>query len=222
MNTLSLRETSTPARFFWTKLRTNSKVSCFFVVFVLPSADFVLASLLIDEMYYTSITNIGNVLRERAKMADSETEADALIQAAILKYKDSLKIQPDHHKAFVYWAQCLLEFSQMLRERTDNKKKNNTAKKLLTAEEKMQQDEEARVKQVLLEAKSKCLESLKIKPNYHLAAFTMIDVCLYSGDSEEAQHWLSQLKKWTQFHHCYRYNRLSVRSSYSILCSSLS
>jgi tetratricopeptide (TPR) repeat protein len=73
-----------------------------------------LASLVLESTYYTSIANIGNVQRERAKLeCNTIHRMEAYFQEAIELYKKSLRINPSHYKGYVYWSQCLLEYSQV-------------------------------------------------------------------------------------------------------------
>jgi len=145
-------------------------------------------ALLLESKYYTSIANIGNVIRERAK-ASNPNEAQGLFEKAIQRYRESLAIQPTHVKALVYWSQALIEYSQICGENAEAQ---------------------------LTEAKEKCRLALKVKPNYHLAAFTLAEVHGYLGDELSMKEWFEICRDWTGFtKDCYRYQRLSVRSSFS-------
>jgi len=154
------------------------------------------ASLGLDSAYYTSIANTGNVLRERAKIAKDKTIMESLFTEAITMYKSSLKINPSHCKGYIYWSQCLIEYSQCLNLCAENPH---------------------RVRALLLEAKEKCEASIEIKNNYHLACFTMMDICYLLEDNEEFNVWKLRCEDWTGSKEYFRHQRLSVRSSFGFV-----
>lgn len=167
----------------------------------------ILESLMLEHQYYTSIANMGNILRERAKITKVPEESDRLFEEAIEKYRESLAIHPRHVKAQVYWAQLLMEHAHILKIRA---KRSETS---------IAEPLQLKIHQMLTTAKELCIKSLEIKSNYHLAGFTLADCCLQLGQESDYSYWLSVCKKWTGYSTDYfRYRRLSVRSSFSILC----
>eukprot|EP01117_Protostelium_nocturnum_P016011 TRINITY_DN6261_c0_g1_i1.p1 TRINITY_DN6261_c0_g1~~TRINITY_DN6261_c0_g1_i1.p1 ORF type:complete len:943 (-),score=305.79 TRINITY_DN6261_c0_g1_i1:33-2861(-) len=149
-------------------------------------------ALSVESDYYTSIANLGNVKRERAKISEKESEKTEFFNQSIALFEKSLSLQPRHFKAMVYWAQALVEQTQLL--------------------------SLPNPKSYLEKAEELCLDALKIKSNYHLAAFTLIEVYHFSGDVPNREKWLDITKKWAGYSNveeCFRYRRLTVRCCFS-------
>lgn len=153
-------------------------------------------ALVLDNRYYTSICNIGNIYRERAFLVQGE-ETYSYFRKAIQQFEESLQYNKNHFKAYTYWAQTLLEWSQILTQRHEDPSL-------------------ARAK--LLEAKERISQALKIKSNFYLAYFTLADICAYLGYEGEYENLIETCRNLTGFtDDPFRYRVLSVRPKFSLI-----
>lgn len=73
-------------------------------------------------------------------------------------------------------------------------------------------------RELLLEAKQKCLDALALWANNQRAALTLTDICWYLGDFKEAKYWIESCQSWSEFKTFppYRYsNHLNIRPAFS-------